>query len=156
MILRPYTPDDFEAVCAVHDRSRPYELAGSTDPRGFRPMVEEADAEEFFVSETIVACIDDRIVGFVSFYDAYITWLYVDPEFFRQGIGRRLLAEAVKRIGPEAWVNTMGGYEAALAMYQSAGFVVVKEFASDCVGYPCTCARLALPTSRMSDPNNHR
>ena len=157
MILRPYTPADWEAVCAVHDRARPMELAGSTDPTAFRPMVDEAEEEEFYDSRTFVACVDGgRVVGFVSFNGAYITWMYVAPEFQRRGIGSLLLAEAMKHCGPEAWLNTMGGNCAAIAFYRKAGFDVVKSFPSDCVGYPCTCLRLALPTSRMHDPAARR
>ena len=151
-IIRPYVEADWHAVCAVHDRARPMELAGSTDPAAFRPMAEEAEEEEFFDSRTFVACTDDRVVGFVSFNGDYITWLYVDPDFQRRGIGSRLLTEAMKHCGPQAWVNTMGGNEPAIAMYRKAGFDVVKSFPSDCDGFPCTCLLLALPTSRMHDP----
>jgi ribosomal protein S18 acetylase RimI-like enzyme len=152
--IRNYTEADWESVCTVHDRARPMELSGSTDARGFRPMVEEAEEEEFFDSRTFVACdgIGGRVIGFVSFNGAYITWLYVDPDFHRRGIGSALLDEALKHCGPQAWVNTMGGNAAAIAMYRKAGFDLVKSFPSDCDGYPCTCLQLALPTSRMHDP----
>jgi hypothetical protein len=62
------------------------------------------------------------------------------------------LSEGLKHVGPQAWLNTMGGNEAAIAFYRKAGFDVVKSFPSDCEGYPCTCLRLALPTSSMHDP----
>ena len=156
MIIRPYIDADFEAVCAVHDRSRRDELLGSTDPAAFRPMVDEAEEEEFFDSRTFVGCIDHRVIGFVSFRGTYITWLYVDPDFYRRGIGFALLQEALQHCGPEAWVNTMGGNVAAIALYRKAGFEIVNEFPSDCDGYPCTCVRLALPTSCMRDPNQQR
>jgi ribosomal protein S18 acetylase RimI-like enzyme len=150
--VRRYLDADFEAVCAVHDRARPMELAGSTDPAAFRSMAMEAQEEEFFVSRTFVACIGDRIVGFISFNGAYITWMYVDPDFQRRGIGSMLLAEAMRHCGPEAWLNTMDGNAAAIAFYRKAGFDIVKSFPSNCDGYPCTCLRLALLTSRMHDP----
>jgi ribosomal protein S18 acetylase RimI-like enzyme len=156
MTIRPYTEADWSNVCAIHDRARPRELAGSADARAFRPMADVAEEEEFFESKTLVACIEDRIVGFVSFRDAYITWLYVDPDFHRRGIGKRLLSEALKHCGEQAWVNTMAGNQAAVSLYRSAGFNVVKSFPSDCDGYPCVCVRLALPTSRMHDPSVRR
>jgi ribosomal protein S18 acetylase RimI-like enzyme len=151
--IRPYTPADWHAVCAIHDRSRPYELDGATDPRAFHPMAEEAEEEHFFESQTLVACRGERVVGFVSFMGSYITWLYVDPEFHRQGIASALLARALEQCGREAWVNTMAGNDAAIALYRKAGFDLVKSFPSDCDGYPCTCVLLALPTSRMHDPD---
>ena len=150
--LRDYQPSDWESVCAVHDASRPDELRGSVDPRAFKPMAEAAGEDLFFESETAVACEGEQVVGFVSFCNAFITWLYVHPLHYRRGIGRMLLREAVRRCGPQAWLNTLGGNAPAIALYRSEGFDVVKEIASECEGYPCVSLRLALPTSRMHDP----
>lgn len=151
--IRPYAAADWDAVCHVHDRARPHELAGATDPRAFRPMAAVADAEHFFDSVTLVACEGKRIVGFVSVMGSYITWLYVEPERHRRGIGAALLAAALKLCGRDAWLNTLEGNAAALALYRKAGFDIVKSFSSNCDGYPCVCLRLALPTSRMHDPD---
>lgn len=103
-----------------------------------------------------MACLGDRATGFVSWNDAYITWLYVDPGVQRRGIGRRLLNHALQQIGPEAWTNMLVGNDPALALYRQAGFEVVWERRGDCDGFPCTAMRLALPTSRMRDPDVHR
>ena len=74
-VVRAYVETDWPAVCAVHDRARPYELERAVDPRAFRPMAQVAAGEEFFESRTLVACEADRVIGFVSWRDAYITWL---------------------------------------------------------------------------------
>src|SRR5687768_8588961 len=95
IILRDYDPSDWEAVCGVHDASRPDELRGSVDPRAFKPMAEAAEEDQFFESKTVVACEGARVVGFVSFCKDYITWLYVHPSRYRRGIGRMLLREAL-------------------------------------------------------------
>jgi ribosomal protein S18 acetylase RimI-like enzyme len=149
--IRPYRDEDWPAVCAVHDAARPDELAGSVDPRSFRSMAEVAGEELFFASETLVACEGTRVAGFVSYRGSYITWMYVAPSAYRRGIGRTLLREAMKRCGPKAWVNTLAGNAAAIALYLGEGFEVVKRIESDCEGYPCMSLRLALPTSRMYD-----
>ena len=39
-----------------------------------------------------------EIVGFVAFCDNSITWLYVEPKFFRNGYGRMLLDFVLNRI----------------------------------------------------------
>lgn len=172
MILRPYTPDDWPAVCRIHDAARVQELAaGNVDPRAFRLMVVAAGDDEFFVSTTVVACHDgddgvgvaegvDRtsaaVAGFVSWNGSYITWLYVDPAVQRRGIGRQLLDHALRQIGPHAWTNMIGGNNAALRLYLAAGLDVVWSRPGDCDGYPCTAMRLALPTSRMHDPDAKR
>jgi ribosomal protein S18 acetylase RimI-like enzyme len=116
-------------------------------------MGEVAEGDEFFDSETWVACVDGGgVVGFVSWNGDYITWLYVEPGCQRRGIGRRLLHEALRRIGGEAWTNMIAGNEAALGLYRSAGMEVVWMRESDCEGYPCRAMRLALPGGRMRDP----
>src|SRR5438309_7195159 len=109
-------------------------------------MSDVARDERFFESRTFVACCGSRIVGFVSIERACITWLYVDPAWFRRDIGTMLLNRALRECGPDAWLNTMAGNDAAVAFYKKAGFEIVKSFPSDCDGYRCMCLRLALPS----------
>ena len=119
-------------------------------------MTEAAEGDEFFDSETAVACRGDRVAGFVSWNGAYITWLYVDPSAQRRGIGRRLLQHALEQIGPEAWTNMIAGNDPALALYRQVGLEIVWERRGDCDGFACAAMRLALPTSRMRDPDARR
>ncbi|WP_425616185.1 DUF6714 family protein [Anatilimnocola sp. NA78] len=157
VLLREYTADDWPAVCQVHDAARVQELAaGQVDPRAFRPMLEVAKADEFFLSETLVACAGEAVVGFVSWNSSYITWLYVDPRQQRRGIGRQLLQAALDRIGGEAWTTTIAGNEPALSLYRSLGLELVKTMPSEIEGFACEGQRLALPTSRMRDPAARR
>src|SRR5262245_35808307 len=124
--IRGYAPSDWPAICRVHDLARVQELAsGGVDVRAFRPMVEAAEGDEFFVSETLVAVVGGQVRGFVSWNGDYITWLYVEPDWQRRGMGRQLLKEAMQRIGPEAWTSMIGGNEPALALYREAGMNVV-------------------------------
>jgi ribosomal protein S18 acetylase RimI-like enzyme len=154
--LRPYRPEDFAAVCTVHDRARPVEMAGSCDPAGFRPMTQVAHRDHFFDSVTWVACMEEKVVGFVSWQGEYISWLYVDPDYHRRGIGKMMLAKALKCCGEQAWTNAIADNRAAMQLYATSGFEVVKTYPGDCDGYPCDGARLALPTSRMRDPDAKR
>lgn len=168
LTIRPYTDVDWAAVCRIHDEARVQELAaGGVDPRAFRPMVEAAEGDEFFDSETAVACLGDRVTGFVSWNGAYITWLYVDPTAQRRGIGRRLLQHALQRIGPEAWTSMIAGNEPAFALYRHAGFEVVGSGAATARGLrvprcgwrcrPAACATLTRGGShRRHSPPLHR
>jgi ribosomal-protein-alanine N-acetyltransferase len=157
MEIRDYTPADWPHVCRIHDAARAQELAlGGVDLRAFRPMVDAAEGDEFFVSTTVVACSEDRVVGFISWNGTYISWLYVEPFAQGRGIGKRLLDYALQHIGPEAWTNMLTGNTPALRLYQVAGMETVWTRDSDCDGFPCRGMRLALPTSRMRDPNARR
>lgn len=145
ILIRPYAEADFAAVCAVHDRARPDELRGSCDPRAFVPLAEDAqDADDFARSQKYVACLGERVVAFVGVDGTYISWLYVDPDLYGQGLGRRLLGLAMDLAGPNAWTIALTGNDRALDLYRRAGFVVTRTVPGDNAGYPCTCARLEL------------
>lgn len=45
VIVRDYRPDDWPAVCRVHDRSRPDGLHGSLDARAFIALADDPEAE---------------------------------------------------------------------------------------------------------------
>jgi GNAT superfamily N-acetyltransferase len=153
-LLRAYVPADWDAVCRIHDAARPLELAaGGVDPRAYRPMVDAAEGDEFFISQTVVATLEEEVVGFVSWNGDYVSWLYVNPVHHRRGIGRRLLAHALRQIGPEAWTSALSGNIAALSLYQQLGLEIVWTRQGLCDGYPGSGMRLALPGSRMRDPD---
>ncbi|MEM8613943.1 MAG: GNAT family N-acetyltransferase, partial [Cyanobacteria bacterium P01_H01_bin.105] len=104
IILRAYCNEDWSAVCAIHDRARTYELAGSCNPQALVPLVDEQeDIENFRRSEKFVACVDEQVVGFIGVDGTLISWLYVDPDYFSNGIGRELLQLGLELTGPEAW-----------------------------------------------------
>lgn len=157
ILIRPYDATDWPAVCRIHDAARVQELStGGVDARAFRPMVDVAEADGFIDSVTAVACVKGAVVGFVSWNVDYLSWLYVDPAAQRLGIGGRLLDHALGHIGPGAWTNMIAGNEPALALYRRAGLEIVWTRPGDCDGYPCQSVRLALPTSRMRNPDAKR
>lgn len=70
--IRSYLPTDWPQVCRVHDAARVQELAaGAVDPRAFCPMVDAAEGDEFFASDTLVDCRGEMIAGFVSWNKHY-------------------------------------------------------------------------------------
>jgi len=150
--VREYTEDDWAAICRVHDRARPDELAGSCDPRAFVPLAEDPEADDIGRSRKWVACVEGRVVGFVGVDGDYLSWLYVDPAYYGQGIGRRLLRLGLNVIGPGAWTIALAGNARALRLYEREGFKVVRTFDGDNAGYPCTCVRLALPPAAGTAP----
>ena len=146
--LREYRDDDWTAVCRVHDLARPDELRGSCDPRAFVPLSEDVDYEEdFHRSRKVVACDDDRVVGFAGVDGDYISWLYVDPAYYGRGIGRRLLRHAISLAGPRAFTISLAGNVRALSLYEDEGFLVTETFEGENAGYPCTGVRLELNPS---------
>ena len=148
VIIRDYRPDDWAAVCRVHDRARPDELRGSFDARAFIPLAEDPEGEYINACAMFIAQHGDDIVGFAGVDDPYLAWLYVDPAYYRRGIGRALLWHCMARLSEDAWTQACGNNDAALSLYRSEGFVIESLSTGDNAGYKGPSARLALHLER--------
>jgi ribosomal protein S18 acetylase RimI-like enzyme len=112
---------------------------------------ERSDAESFRRSRKFVASLGEKVVGFVGVDGAYVSWLYVDPDYYGRGIGRRLLRFAVALIGTGAWTICLAANTGARHLYESEGFQVSETFAAANAGYPCDCVRLTrAPSTRVA------
>ena len=65
------------------------------------------------------------ITPLVAFADDEVTWLYVSPDHYRQGIGRLLLQQAIRRCGKTVCTSVLSGNNAALTLYLSEGFKII-------------------------------
>jgi len=124
--LRKYSPKDWDAITAIHDRARLDELRASVGIEAFLSLAATAESEELFEGEVWIACDNQAIVGFVAFADDWVTWLYVSPDYYRQGIGRRLLQHAISRCGKTVSTSVLSGNDGALQLYLSEGFRIVE------------------------------
>lgn len=117
------TAEIFEVINAAAERYRGVIPAESdTDP--YMPMAEvEAEMEEM----RCYGWYADRLAGVVGIQEradvSLIRHLYVHPAFQRQGIGTRLLEEALERSASETvLVGTWKAAEWAVAFYERRGF----------------------------------
>lgn len=140
--IRRFEPEDWDAVCAIHDQARPDELRGSCDPDAFVPIEQDEEVEELRRCSKLVAVEGDDVVGFVGVDKDYIGWLYVAPTHYRRGIGRRLLRSGLALTTGPASTIVLAGNLPAIELYRSEGFRLVRRFESDNAGYPCTCLRM--------------
>ena len=124
--LRNYTSEDWDAIATIHDRARLDELRVSVGVDAFLSLEATADSEGLFDGEVWVACKDNAIVGFVAFADDEVTWLYVSPDHYRQGVGRLLLQQAISRCGQTVGTSVLSGNNAALTLYLSEGFKIIE------------------------------
>jgi GNAT superfamily N-acetyltransferase len=77
--------------------------------------------------EVLVAERDGRPVGFAAVDGDWLEQLYVAPEVFGTGVGRRLL-DAVKDARPGGLsLHVFARNERARRFYEAAGFVLVAE-----------------------------
>jgi ribosomal protein S18 acetylase RimI-like enzyme len=127
LIIRPYTHTDWSRLCAIHDAARLDELRLSAGEAAFLTLEETAVNEGLFAARLDVAEIDDVVVGFVAYSADELTWLYVDPMRYRQGIGRALLGHALTAAGPTMRLEILEGNEAALRLYLDEGFQIAQR-----------------------------
>jgi len=141
--IRHYIESDWAQVSKIHDLARPIELQGSCDPDAFVPLADDKDdLAQFNHCQKLVVTNKNVIAGFIGIEGDEVGWLYVDPKFSRQGIGRLLLREAIHRMGTTIFVHVLSGNTAALNLYLSEGFLVTDTFTSQNNGYPCTVQKL--------------
>jgi ribosomal protein S18 acetylase RimI-like enzyme len=127
MTLRPYSPTDWERLCLVHDAARVHELEASGLAAAFLTLEATAENEGLFDGEIVVAEIEGEVCGFVAYAEGELTWLYVEPSRYKQGIGRKLLRHAIMASDGNMSTEVLVGNEAALALYLSEGFKVQRR-----------------------------
>ena len=124
---RPYTPDDWIRVCAIHDAARKDELRAAYLSDAFLTLEETAENEGFHEYSIHVAEQEGNVLGFVAFSADELAWLYVDPLFYGKGIGRTLINVALRICGGAMTAEVLDGNLAAIATYKKAGFIEVNH-----------------------------
>lgn len=125
--IRPYESADWPRLCEIHDTSRRDELRLTVGEDAFLTLEQTAENEGLFDGKLSVAEIDDVVQGFVAYGDEELTWLYVNPECYRKGVGRALIQHAVKESAPTMKIELLEGNTPALRLYLSEGFKVIER-----------------------------
>jgi ribosomal protein S18 acetylase RimI-like enzyme len=127
MKIRPYSPSDWPRLCEIHDAARMDELRASAGTAAFLTLQETAENEGLFDARLDVLEIDGTVAGFVAFSPEELTWLYVEPRYYRRGAGRALLRHAIANAGPRLRAEVLEGNEPALRLYLTEGFQIVER-----------------------------
>ncbi len=152
--IRAYRESDWEGVCRVHDGARPLEVQHfmpeefiKNDPS--LKMVQAVNEDgAFFESDIFVALADgEEVVGFIGVRAEEITWMFVDPDHHRRGIGAKLVAHVRPQLEPNGYVLCAQENAAGFRFYQAVGFEPVAFFPGHERGYACTCVRMTFPGS---------
>lgn len=121
----PARPEDASEIAEIHMAARatamPW-LAVVHPPHEVRYYFETVVLPG---ADVRVARIDGVISGFMALRDNWIDHLYLAPGTWRQGLGRRLLQEAMAaRLELELW--TFQRNDRARRFYESFGFMAVE------------------------------
>lgn len=141
MHIRPYAAADWQSLCEIHDAARKHELQASGLLEAFLTLEQTAESEGLFEATILVAQDGDVVKGFAAYTEEELTWLYVDPCHYRQGIGRHLVRAVVKASPNALTLDVLVGNEAALSLYLSEGFCVIKQLSGKLAGnerFPAT------------------
>ncbi len=127
--LRPYAPEDAEACAAIFARAW---TAGHPDEPRVPDRAAFARAMEGR-AVLVAADLGGRVLGFAGLHEAavFVHHLYVDPDAAGRGIGRALLAEAVRRLGGRASLKCRLSNARALAFYAREGWRRGEEGETD-------------------------
>ncbi len=147
LLLRTPDPAEYPALLALWERSvrATHHFLTPEDVDFFRPLVLEAFPQ---VDLTVAYASEGRPVGFMGLHGSApdkVEMLFVDPPFFRQGVGRLLLDQAVAEGAAQLDVNEQN--PGALAFYQVFGFQVTGRSALDSTGRPFPLLHLRLAST---------
>ncbi len=102
--IRPYRESDFDDVIHIwHDGQ---ESTGVRSPDSVANLCERWALQRSGGCEAYIAESAGRAVGFITFQDAEVKQLYVDPARQRQGIGKALLDFAKREMPAGFKLNT--------------------------------------------------
>ncbi|WP_424983463.1 N-acetyltransferase family protein [Maritalea sp. S77] len=128
--VRNYRDSDWPIVCAIHDAARQIELsAAQVSDAAFAPLQKCHMAEGFFSNRIILAeCLESRTVkGFAAFRPRQLTWLYVSPDYFGEGIGQCLIRYVMDNTERPLDVQMLDGNKPAQRLYEFMGFKPFKR-----------------------------
>lgn len=121
--ILPYTPGDWAGIEKAHDSARMQELTYAGLEKAFLPLAVAAEREDLFAYSVCTARTEDGVAGFAAYTEDELAWLYVHPDFQRQGVGRMLAEFALSQMAPgEKTVEVLLGNEPARHLYRSLGF----------------------------------
>lgn len=134
MQIREYESSDWPHLCVIHDEARKQELEASGLMDAFLTLEATAEGEGLFDGKVLVADDEGIPLGFIAIAEGEITWLYVSPRHQRRGVARRLVREAISCESGPVSLDVLEGNEAALQLYLSEGFEVVKRVSGRLAG----------------------
>jgi len=151
MFIRQAAPEERDILFDIWLRSvrATHSFVSEADIQSFVPAVQSylASAE----SEFWVLCADDnQPVGFMGMAGGTIESLFLAPEFFRRGGGRRLVEHAQSLRG-ELTVDVNEQNSAACRFYAACGFVVEGRSELDAAGRPFPLLHMRLRAKAKPD-----
>ncbi len=149
--IGPVGPEDLPRLVEVWEAAvrATHHFLPEADIQLFKSMIQEG-----LLGAVELACARDAqglLLGFAGVAEQKLEALFVHPSWHGQGIGRRLVEHAVRRMDAAA-VDVNEQNPQAVAFYLRMGFEVVGRSETDSLGKPYPLVHLSLPkVSYMKD-----
>ncbi|MFL5297961.1 MAG: GNAT family N-acetyltransferase [Phenylobacterium sp.] len=125
MILRPAEATDAAAIGALHHHTMKTSLPFLPELHTAEDVVGYVAGRLMPANEVWVAVEDGVVAGYVAYTADWVNQLYVHPGWQGQGIGPRLLAQAMSDRRPkQLWTFQQNGR--ARKFYEDRGFTAVE------------------------------
>lgn len=140
--IRAYEASDLPRLSSIwHDASQQaHPFLGVQRLREQRALIETVYLPN---SETWVACQSGKPIGFIGLLDNLIGGLFVDPKQQGSGVGRALIAHALKLKG-DLHLEVYADNKKAVAFYQKLGFEETTRRSEDDEGLPFANIQMRL------------
>ncbi len=143
--IKPYTDIYRQQVLTIWEKSvlATHDFLTSSDFEEIKELVSNINFNDFQVFCMIK---ENVILGFIGVADKKVEMLFIDPQYFGQGLGQKLLSFAVKELNADKLdVNEQN--KKALRFYQKFGFETFERTDKDEQGRNYPLLRMKLNKS---------
>lgn len=127
--IRLYREQDWEVILDIFNRAKPDEVKGSVEIEDIVPLDKDQGLLISFKNSIIyVADFNNKVIGYVGYHNNLISFLFTDPEYYRNGLGTKLLEYVLPLIGEKAWLLVAKNNNPAIELYKKHGFKIANEY----------------------------
>jgi len=128
LVIREYEPQDFDAVTILWRISREKSVPEFQMMKGHGCYEDQNYFQDHILKENQlwVVQVNNHPVAFMAMNGDFIDQLYIHPDYWRRGIGQRLIEFARERSPEHLWLYTLQVNVNARAFYEKNGFVAEK------------------------------
>jgi len=148
MTVRPYTEQDFPAVCRIYADAKRDELRFESHAVDVTPLDQDDLILAAFHESTVLVFEDGKVQGFAASHQGQLRALFVDREARGKGTGQALLDAVLASETGVVSLNVARSNVNAVRFYMRNGFVVVGEALRRYAGLEVMYINMATPDSR--------